>query len=157
MDIITQLQDQVNKIAFLAFNSVGSLQRDAAPVRLSQNYPDPQALAPGAPPLPGQQQQQQQQAQQSQQPQQQQEQAPEMASTLVQAAKQFDALVAALPIAEGGEEAQLKRIAELQQAENEEIGKELQLELDLAEEELKLMRELFHTAADDCLRFKQLQ
>lgn len=72
---------------------------------------------------------------------------------------QFDALVAALPLAEGGEEAQLKRIAELQvlcyvlvapsqvlpcaysflafsciscQAENDAVGQELQRQLEAA-------------------------
>lgn len=41
MDIISQLQEQVNTIAALAFNSFGTLQRDAPPVRLSPNYPEP--------------------------------------------------------------------------------------------------------------------
>lgn len=43
MDIISQLQEQVNTIAALAFNTFGTLQRDAPPVRLSPNYPDPPA------------------------------------------------------------------------------------------------------------------
>lgn len=41
MDVISQLQEQVNTIASIAFNTFGTLQRDAPPVRLSQNYPDP--------------------------------------------------------------------------------------------------------------------
>lgn len=41
MDIISQLQEQVNLIAHLAFNTIGTLQRDAPPNRLSQNYPEP--------------------------------------------------------------------------------------------------------------------
>lgn len=41
MDIISQLQDQVNTVAALAFNTFGALQRDAPPVRLSPNYPEP--------------------------------------------------------------------------------------------------------------------
>ena len=41
MDIISQLQEQVNLIASLAFNTFGTLQRDAPPVRLSPNYPEP--------------------------------------------------------------------------------------------------------------------
>lgn len=45
MDIISQLQEQVNTIAALAFNTFGTLQRDAPPVRLSPNYPEP-------PPIP---------------------------------------------------------------------------------------------------------
>ncbi|XP_058726642.1 uncharacterized protein LOC131598006 [Vicia villosa] len=43
----------------------------------------------------------------------------------------FDALVASLPISETGEEAQLKRIAELQ-AENDAICQELQKQLEAA-------------------------
>lgn len=41
MDIISQLQEQVNTIALLALNTFGTLQRDAPPVRLSPNYPEP--------------------------------------------------------------------------------------------------------------------
>lgn len=48
---------------------------------------------------------------------------------------EFDALVAALPISVSGEEAQLKRISELQ-AENDAIGQELQKQLEAAEKEL---------------------
>ncbi|KAJ7538837.1 hypothetical protein O6H91_11G064900 [Diphasiastrum complanatum] len=134
MDIITQLQDQVNKMAYLTYNTVGTLQRDAPPSRLSQIYPEPLAAPPDTAAVFA-------------------EQPKIMASTLVEAAKQFDALVAALPVAEGGEETQMKRIAELQ-AENEEVGKELKKELEAAENELKEVRELFHVAADNCLRFK---
>ncbi|XP_077243603.1 mediator 21 isoform X1 [Tasmannia lanceolata] len=112
MDIISQLQEQVNTIAALAFNTFGTLQRDAPPVRLSPNYPEPPAnpsedainLA---------------------------EQPKAMSAALVRAAKQFDVLVSALPLSEGGEEAQLKRIAELQ-AENEAVGQELQKQLEAA-------------------------
>lgn len=43
MDIISQLQEQVDLIASLAFNTIGTLQRDAPPVRLSPNYPEPPA------------------------------------------------------------------------------------------------------------------
>lgn len=46
MDIISQLQEQVNTIAALAFNTFGTLQRDAPPVRLSPNYPEPPATNP---------------------------------------------------------------------------------------------------------------
>jgi mediator of RNA polymerase II transcription subunit 21 len=41
MDIISQLQEQVNTIALLAVNTFGTLQRDAPPVRLSTDYPEP--------------------------------------------------------------------------------------------------------------------
>lgn len=50
MDIISQLQEEVNNIANLAFNTFGTLQRDAQPVRLSSNYPEPPAPAPAPPP-----------------------------------------------------------------------------------------------------------
>ncbi|KAJ4830901.1 Mediator of RNA polymerase II transcription subunit 21 [Turnera subulata] len=109
MDIISQLQEQVDTIASLTFNTIGSLQRDAPPVRLSPNYPEPTANPPEDFP----------------------EQPKSMSAALVKAAKQFDALVAALPLAEGGEEAQLKRIQELQ-AENDVVGQELQRQLEAA-------------------------
>lgn len=96
MDIISQLQEQANTIAALAFNTFGSLQRDAPPVRLSPNYPEPPAV-PSA----------EDAAKFADDPK-------LMSSSLVKAAKQFDALVAALPLSDGGEEAQLKRIAQLQ-------------------------------------------
>jgi mediator of RNA polymerase II transcription subunit 21 len=41
MDIISQLQEQLNEMAMVAVNTFGTLQRDAPPVRLSNNYPDP--------------------------------------------------------------------------------------------------------------------
>ena len=44
---------------------------------------------------------------------------------------QFDALVSALPLSEGGEEAQLKRIADLE-AENSLVGQELEKQLEAA-------------------------
>ncbi|OAY40157.1 mediator of RNA polymerase II transcription subunit 21 isoform X1 [Manihot esculenta] len=132
MDIISQLQEQVDLIASLAFNTIGTLQRDAPPVRLSPEYPEPPAnpsddFA---------------------------EQPKLMSSALVKAAKQFDALVAALPLAEGGEEVQLKRIAELQ-AENDAVGREFQRQLEAAEKELKQVQELFSQATDNCLNLKK--
>ncbi|XP_016477606.1 mediator of RNA polymerase II transcription subunit 21-like isoform X3 [Nicotiana tabacum] len=54
-----------------------------------------------------------------------------MSAAFVKAAKQFDALVAALPLSDGCEEAQLKRIAELQ-AESDVVGQELQKQLEAA-------------------------
>ncbi|TYH48735.1 hypothetical protein ES332_D10G087600v1 [Gossypium tomentosum] len=87
-----------------------------------------------------------------------------MSAALVKAAKQFDALVAALPPSEGGEKAQLKRIAELQ-AENDAVGQELQKQLSnclyvisLPVKELKQVQELFSQAADNrdnCLNLKK--
>lgn len=46
MDIIAQLQDQANKIAYVAFNTVGSLQRDAPAARLASTYPEPPVPPP---------------------------------------------------------------------------------------------------------------
>ncbi|XP_068657463.1 mediator of RNA polymerase II transcription subunit 21-like isoform X2 [Aristolochia californica] len=137
MDIISQLQEQVNIVASLTFNTFGTLQRDAPPVRLSPNYPEPPATAnPSDDAINVA------------------EQPKAISAALVQAAKQFDALVAALPISEGGEEAQLKRIAELE-AENEVVGQELQQQLEAAEQELKQVQELFNQAADNCLNLKK--
>ncbi|KAM7500954.1 hypothetical protein LguiA_025368 [Lonicera macranthoides] len=137
MDIISQLQEQVNTVAALAFNTFGTLQRDAPPVRLSPNYPEPPANPNPTEDV----------ANLSEQPK-------LMSASLVKAAKQFDALVAALPLSEGGEEAQLKRIAELQ-AENDAVGQELQKQLEAAEKELKQVQELFSQAADNCLNLKK--
>ncbi|XP_009114546.1 mediator of RNA polymerase II transcription subunit 21 [Brassica rapa] len=146
MDIISQLQEQVNSIAAITFNAFGTLQRDAPPVQLSPNYPEPPAAAAtttttttatdgdATAAFP--------------------EQPKQLSADLVKAAKQFDALVAALPLSEGGEEAQLKRIAELQ-VENDLIGQELQKQLEAAEKELKQVQELFGQAADNCLNMKK--
>lgn len=135
MDIISQLQEQANTMASLAFNTFGTLQRDAPPVRLSPNYPEP----PSNP--------SENAADIAEQPK-------LMSAALVKAAKQFDVLVAALPVEEGGEEMQLKRIAELQ-AENDAVGQELQKQLDAAEEELRQVQELFNQAANNCLNLKK--
>ncbi|KAL0012361.1 hypothetical protein SO802_007469 [Lithocarpus litseifolius] len=141
MDIISQLQEQVNTIAALAFNTFGTLQRDAHPVKLSPNYPDPPPPSnPTEDPATAA-------GNVSEQPK-------LMTAALVKAAKQFDALVAALPPAEGGEEVQMKRIAELQ-AENDAVGQELQRQLEAAEKELKEVQELFGQATDNCLNLKR--
>ncbi|GAV66018.1 Med21 domain-containing protein [Cephalotus follicularis] len=137
MDIISQLQEQVNTIATVAFNTFGTLQRDAPPVRLSPNYPEPPP-----PPIPTDDSSNFSDL-------------PKLLSVdLVKAAKKFDALVAALPLSEGGEEAQLKKIAELQ-TENDAVGQELQRQLEAAEKELKLVQELFNEAADNCFNLKK--
>ncbi|KAK4485095.1 hypothetical protein RD792_007704 [Penstemon davidsonii] len=137
MDIITQLQEQVNAIASIAFNTFGTLQRDAPPVQLSPNYPEPPANSNAA----------EDAASLADQPK-------LLSAELVKAAKQFDALVSALPLTEGGEEAQLKRIEELQ-AENDAIGQELQKQLEAAEKELKQVQELFGQATDNCLNLRK--
>ncbi|KAI4364517.1 hypothetical protein MLD38_020597 [Melastoma candidum] len=135
MDIISQLQEQVNNIASVAFNTFGTLQRDAPPVRLSPNYPEPPVNpAEDASTFA--------------------EQTKLMSAALVKAAKQFDSLVAALPLADGGEEAQLKRIAELQ-ADNDAVGKELQKQLEAAEKELNQVQELFSKVTDNQFNMKR--
>ncbi|KAJ4917935.1 hypothetical protein Rs2_03485 [Raphanus sativus] len=78
----------------------------------------------------------------------------QLSADLVKAAKQFDALVASLPLSQGGEEAQLKRIAQLQ-VENDVIGQQLPKQLEAAEKELKQVQELFGLAADNCLNLKK--
>ncbi|CAA3011472.1 mediator of RNA polymerase II transcription subunit 21-like isoform X2 [Olea europaea var. sylvestris] len=138
MDIISQLQEQVNTIAALSFNIIGTLQRDAPPVRLSPNYPEPPKNANDT----------EETTNLAEQPK-------TMSSELVKAAKQFDVLVAAIPLSDGDDEAaQLKRIAELQ-AENDAIGQELQKQLDAAEKELKQVQELFSQATDNCLNLRR--
>ncbi|MED6186992.1 hypothetical protein PIB30_072133 [Stylosanthes scabra] len=68
---------------------------------------------------------------------------------------QFDALVAALPISEGGEEAQIKRTTELYN-ENDAIGKELQKQLETAEKELNhQVQDLVKRASDNYLNLKK--
>ncbi|CAH8338699.1 unnamed protein product, partial [Eruca vesicaria subsp. sativa] len=80
----------------ITFNAFGTLQRDAPPLQISPNYPDP-------PP----------------------------ATDDPTTAFPFDALVAALPFSNGGEESQLQRIAELQ-VENDVICQDLQKRLEAA-------------------------
>ncbi|KAJ9566891.1 hypothetical protein OSB04_002857 [Centaurea solstitialis] len=155
MDIISQLQEQVNTIAAIAFNTFGTLQRDAPPVRLSPNYPEPPSTATATATAaatavvanPTTTTEESPNNNISEQPK-------LLSAELVKAAKQFDALVAALPLSEGGEEAQMKRIAELQ-AENDLVGQELQKQLEAAETELKQVQELFNEAADNCLNLKK--
>ncbi|KAL6188401.1 hypothetical protein ACLB2K_039794 [Fragaria x ananassa] len=141
MDAISQLQEQVNKIATIAFTTIGTLQRDAPPVRISPNYPESESAPP---PNPNPTDDATDFAMQPKL----------MSADLVKAAKQFDALVSALPLSEGGEEAQLKRIADLQ-AENCLVGQELEKQLEAAERELDEVRELFGQAADHCLNLKK--
>ncbi|KAL5220718.1 hypothetical protein ABZP36_025431 [Zizania latifolia] len=171
MDIISQLQEQLNEMAMLAVNTFGTLQRDAPPVRLSNNYPDPLNPAaaaaanpnpddptaqpqpqPGA--APAQAQGQATQAQPAQAPPalDLDEHPKAMSHALVLAAKKFDALVAALPLS--SEEDQLKRIKELQ-AENGVVGLELQKQLEAAELELNQVEALFNEATDNCINLKK--
>ncbi|VVA28390.1 PREDICTED: mediator [Prunus dulcis] len=129
MDAISQLQEKVNTIATIAFTTIGTLQRDAPPVRISPNYPESgsgpaPAAAPNPNPTPTPTPTADSDADFAKQPK-------LMSAELVKAAKQFDALVAALPLSEGGEEAQLKRIAQLE-AENDAVGQQLEKQLEAA-------------------------
>ncbi|XP_021807814.1 mediator of RNA polymerase II transcription subunit 21-like [Prunus avium] len=144
MDAISQLQEKVNTIATIAFTTIGTLQRDAPPVRISPNYPE---SGSGPAPAPNPNPTADSDADFAKQPK-------LMSAELVKAAKQFDALVAALPLSEGGEEAQLKRIAQLE-AENDAVGQQLEKQLEAAERELQEVRELFGQAADHCLNLKK--
>ncbi|PQQ00136.1 mediator of RNA polymerase II transcription subunit 21-like [Prunus yedoensis var. nudiflora] len=148
MDAISQLQEKVNTIATIAFTTIGTLQRDAPPVRISPNYPESgSGPAPAPNPNPNPTPTADSDADFAKQPK-------LMSAELVKAAKQFDALVAALPLSEGGEEAQLKRIAQLE-AENDAVGQQLEKQLEAAERELQEVRELFGQAADHCLNLKK--
>ncbi|CAL8991034.1 unnamed protein product [Prunus brigantina] len=125
MDAISQLQEKVNTIATIAFTTIGTLQRDAPPVRISPNYPESgSGPAPAPNPNPTPTATADSDADFAKQPK-------LMSAELVKAAKQFDALVAALPLSEGGEEAQLKRIAQLE-AENDAVGQQLEKQLEAA-------------------------
>uniref|UniRef100_A0A0D9X452 Mediator of RNA polymerase II transcription subunit 21 n=1 Tax=Leersia perrieri TaxID=77586 RepID=A0A0D9X452_9ORYZ len=168
MDIISQLQEQLNEMAMVAVNTFGTLQRDAPPVRLSNNYPDPLNPAaanpntddPAAQPQPGAAAAAAAVAAGAAPPPVPQappaldltEQPKAMSHALVLAAKKFDALVSALPLS--SEEDQLKRIKELQ-AENEVVGSELQKQLEAAELELKQVEALFNEATDHCINLKK--
>ncbi|KAJ3676511.1 hypothetical protein LUZ60_003923 [Juncus effusus] len=148
MDIISQLQEQVNTIALLAVNTFGTLQRDAPPVRLSSDYPEPTSNPnpnPNPDPNPN--------PNPTDDPSNQAEQPKAMSDALVQAAKKFDALVAALPLT--AEEAQVRRIEELQR-ENESVGLELKKQLEMADLEMKQVEELFNLATDNCLNLKKV-
>ncbi|KAK6917312.1 Mediator complex, subunit Med21 [Dillenia turbinata] len=120
MDIISQLQEHANAVAAVVFDTFGTLQRDAPTVQLSPNYPESPT---GPTPIPN--------ANTTEDAANVTGQSEVMSAAILKAAKQLDALVAALPISEGGEEAQLKGIAEFQ-AENDAVGQELQRQLEAA-------------------------
>jgi len=136
-DTVTQLQDQVNHMAMLMFNSIGTLQRDALPAeRLAQTN----ALSDSIPP-------------QIEFPNQNvkkgvtKEQIEEMTKQLVECSKVIDMLAEQLPDAEGTPAEQLKRIEELRE-EHEKISKELHEELKKAKEKLDKVNAEFEQLAD---------
>ncbi|KAF7815955.1 mediator of RNA polymerase II transcription subunit 21 [Senna tora] len=98
------------------------LLRDAPPNWISPNYPEPPAPATEAA------------ANLSEQPKQ-------MSTALIKAAKQFDVLVAALPISQGDEKP--SSIGLLNYRLKNAIGQELQKQLEAAEKELNQVQELF--------------
>ncbi|KAB2599241.1 mediator of RNA polymerase II transcription subunit 21 [Pyrus ussuriensis x Pyrus communis] len=112
MDAINQLQEKVNTIATIAFTTIGMLQRDTPPIRISPNYPEARP-APALDLNPNQNPTLDSDTEFAKQP------------------KLMNALVAALPLSEGGEAAQLKRIAQLQ-AENDAAGQQLEKQLEAA-------------------------
>ncbi|CAI5460545.1 unnamed protein product [Closterium sp. Yama58-4] len=164
MDIVSQLQDHTNHIAFLLFNTVGTLQRDATPSTIP-GKPLPAPTTPAAPGIG--------QPVTASRPGNTGAAIPSAASTgpgavangatapkgavgpvaeaLVQALKLFDMRVDALPPdIDLTEEEQLQRIAELN-AENEAVAKEMAAELKGVEEDLAEVRGLFRRVVDDCL------
>eukprot|EP00271_Cylindrocystis_brebissonii_P005104 TRINITY_DN17047_c0_g1_i1.p1 TRINITY_DN17047_c0_g1~~TRINITY_DN17047_c0_g1_i1.p1 ORF type:complete len:151 (+),score=30.14 TRINITY_DN17047_c0_g1_i1:247-699(+) len=141
MDIITQLQEQTNHVASQLFNFVGTLQRDAPPVALDESSKENRNR--GAVKKEGE-------AGGEAAPIDIEEQTKEMAKSVVQAVKLFDAMVKALPSTSGGEAAQLERIRQLE-AEKEAAGEKIARELLLSEEELRRVSALFRTVTDDCL------
>jgi seryl-tRNA synthetase len=128
-DTVTQLQDQVNHMAMLMFNSIGTLQRDALPAeRLAQTN----ALSDSIPPqieIPNQNVKKGVTN----------EQIEEMTKQLVECSKVIDA--------EGTPAEQLKRIEELRE-EHEKISKELHEELKKAKEKLDKVNAEFEQLAD---------
>eukprot|EP00270_Netrium_digitus_P016810 TRINITY_DN6080_c0_g1_i1.p1 TRINITY_DN6080_c0_g1~~TRINITY_DN6080_c0_g1_i1.p1 ORF type:complete len:149 (-),score=43.46 TRINITY_DN6080_c0_g1_i1:186-632(-) len=139
MDTISQIQEQADHIAFLLYNHLGTLQRDAAPSPLPSRNAKPQLEQPEQPQQPSLEEKREQQSK-------------EMASSLVQAVKLFDTLVSVLPLMEN-EDMQLQRLASLQ-AESEDVGRQLAQELQEMEVDAARMREMFEVAADECLRLR---
>ena len=136
-DTVTQLQDQVNHMAMLIFNSIGTLQRDALP---AERLNPTNALSDSIPPqieIPNQNIKKGVTK----------EQIEEMTKQLVESSKVIDMLAEQLPDAEGTPAEQLKRIEELQE-EHEKISKELNKELEKAKEKLDKVNAEFEQLAD---------
>ncbi|CAN4108744.1 unnamed protein product [Withania somnifera] len=128
MDIISQLQEQVNTIAALSFNTFGTLQRNAPPVRLSPNYPEPPPtnLTEDSSTVA--------------------EQPKQMSATFTQTASNAEKCF--LNRLAGDKLLPPK-------AENDEVGQELLKQLEAAGKELKQVQELFNQATDNCLNLKK--
>ena len=107
-DTVTQPQDQVNHMAMLMFNSIGTLQRDALPAEKTQ----PDERLERILFLPGTRDLQNQNIKKGVTK----EQIEEMTKQLVESSKVIDMLAEQLPAdAEGTPAEQLKRIEELQE------------------------------------------
>ena len=143
-DTVTQLQDQVNQMAMLMFNSIGTLQRDALP---AERVNTTNALSDSIPPQIEIQNQQIKKGVTK-------EQIEEITKQLVECSKVIDMLAEQLPDAEGTPAEQLKRIEELQE-EHEKISKELHKELERAKEKLdEVNAEFEQLAAEELMLVK---
>ncbi|PHU11392.1 Mediator of RNA polymerase II transcription subunit 21 [Capsicum chinense] len=124
-------------IATLIFNTFGTLQREAPPVRLSPNYPEPPLVNPTK-----------DSTNVAEQPKQ-------MSTTFIKAAKQ---LVAALPLSDGVKKPNLRelqnsRMRMMQLAKN--FKNNWKLQFGDVEKELKQVQELFNQATDNYLNLKK--
>ena len=127
-DIVTQLQDSVNEINGLFYNTAGVLQRDARPASTKDGELGDDLPEGGVD----------------------EKQIAEFATAVVASSRKIDALASALPEVELDTEAQLERIRALQR-ENDELEKELADELRRADDMLTRVTAAFEAATDAVL------
>ena len=127
-DIVTQLQDSVNEINGLFYNTAGVLQRDARPASTKDGELGDDLPEGGVD----------------------EKQIAEFATAVVASSRKIDALASALPEVELDTEAQLERIRALQR-ENDELEKELADELRRADAMLTKVTAAFEAATDAAL------
>jgi len=132
MDKITQVQLLVDKLSTHFFNSVGTIQRDAAPTSLgySTQLPPPEPAPAGVV----------------------KEQMQMFAREIVSHCKQIEELIDSLPGIEDTEEEQLRKLAELQ-SENEMLGKQILDKIEEAEQLNSKVGEALHQIAIDKIEF----
>jgi mediator of RNA polymerase II transcription subunit 21 len=123
-DIVTELQESVDRLNGAFYNSVGVLQRDAKPA----------SVVEGADPSEGVDEAQ----------------VREMARSVVDESRKIDELASALPPVDLDADAQLARIAKLQE-EDHALGEELRAELTRAKKTLTKVTAAFEAVADDVL------
>ena len=123
-DIVTELQESVDRLNEAFYNSVGVLQRDAKPA----------SVVEGADPSEGVDEAQ----------------VREMARSVMDESRKIDELASLLPEVDLDEPAQLGRIAKLQ-AENDELDKELARELEASEKVLSKATAAFEAATNKVL------